>query len=94
MAIIIAKDLARMRRKITKNIQISAPHPGYIKSQINNAIQALEDWYETNSGALTGSGKAQGSQAINAATTFSFTASQKKVIGAYWFEYKFAKELE
>lgn len=94
MATILVKDLARIRRKITKNLQTSSSHPGYIKQEINNAIQALEDWYETNSGSLTGAGKSQGSSAINSATTFPFTNAQKKIIGAYWFEYKFAKELE
>lgn len=93
MATISNIDLATMRRKITKNYTNLGPHPGYIKSQINDALQAIEDWYSTNAGGLVGAGRVQASSAITAATSFNFSNAQKKVIGAYWFEYKFPKEL-
>jgi hypothetical protein len=80
MATISNNDLAAIRRKIESDF----PNVGTVKSEINNAIQAIEDWYEDNRSAI--------STAIDDATTFSFSSAKKKKIGKYWMEWKFPDE--
>ncbi len=56
------------------------------KAQVNAAVQALEDWYET-------SGRAAAGSAIETAVPGVFTAAQKKKIGAVWLLQKYYREI-
>ena len=80
MAILTVQELRQIRNKMEK-----AGNSGYTKPEINDAIQAIEDWYEANRSEI--------STAIDAATPFSFTNPQKKLLGAYWLGQKMGREL-
>jgi len=71
-------ELAKIRRASSKGTVT------YIKADINSALQAIEDWFETN--------RLNISSAIDGATSFSFTNPQKKRMVAHWLDYKFNKE--
>ena len=81
MTILAVDELAKMRRRMAVG-----QHPDWDKSIINAALQAIEDWYQTN--------KVQGSTDIDTATSpFTFTNAQKKKLFGYWMEHKFKMEV-
>ncbi|MHA2029080.1 MAG: hypothetical protein ACW99Q_06805 [Candidatus Kariarchaeaceae archaeon] len=80
MAILTPTELSEVRQKV----ELEEADIGTIKTEINLAIQAIEDWYE---GA-----RPDISTAIDSATTFNFTNTQKKRIGKYWMRQKWVKE--
>ena len=82
MAILTAAQLTELRQKI----QISlSPNPAAVKNQINLALQAIEDYYETT--ARPGFGAA-----IETAVPGRFTPAQKKQIGKFWLLQKAGRE--
>ena len=82
MAVLTSDQLATMRRQCALGETVT-----WTKSQIDTALQAVEDWYENNKTSL--------STAITAATTLkgiTFTAAQQQKIGAFWFLQKASRE--
>lgn len=81
MAILISDELAELRRECAVG-EVAI----WNKTEINVALQSIEDWFEAN--------KANLSITINTATTpFIFTAAQKKKLIAYWLRQKFIREV-
>ena len=80
MAILTSKNLAEIRKRLSK----IASSPDYTKEEINDALQATEDWFEANRASL--------SSAIDVGTAHSFTNPEKKFIVAYWLLQKAFRE--
>jgi len=81
MAVLSANELAEVRKKIG----LVEAVVDYDKNQVNLAIQAIEDWFETNRGGIV--------TAINAATTpFVFTAQQKRRLVKFYLLQKSGRE--
>lgn len=81
MAALTIEQQAELRRAMAARL---ATVP-YTKPQVNAAIQALEDWWET-------SGRAAAGAAIEAAAPGIFTAPLKKEIGKAWLRQKAERE--
>lgn len=80
MAILLPDDLTVLRQQSARDQTVD-----YTKAQINAALQAIEDFFEANRGAI--------SAAINTATApYVFTAAQKRRMVAYWLQQKFGRE--
>lgn len=80
MAILLPDDLADLRQGAARNQTVD-----YTKAQINTAVQAIEDWFETNRPALAA--------AINTATApYVFTPALKRRMVAHWCRQKFGRE--
>lgn len=86
MATLTLEERAELRNKAERLANQNGVPISYIKAEINAALQALEDWWETPAT------KAAASAAIDAATSFSFTNQQKKIIGRFWLEQKARRE--
>ena len=82
MAILTAAQLTELRQRVQSS---AAPNPAANKTQINLAIQAIEDYYETT--ARPGFGAA-----IETAVPGRFTPAQKKQIGKFWMLQKAGRE--
>jgi hypothetical protein len=81
MAALNPDELAELRRVISNGVVNVA----YNKAQINAAVQAIEDYFETHRVEL--------SAAIDAASTpFVFTNPQKKQLVRYWLDQKARRE--
>ena len=79
MAIISSTNLALIRQRVAPDTTVN-----FTKTDINNAIQAIDDWYEAN--------RVPVSSLINTATSpFVFTVAQKKLIAKYWCQFKFGQ---
>jgi hypothetical protein len=81
MAIISVSDLASLRQRCAAD----ANSVTWTKAQVNAAIQALEDWFDTT-------GRAGAAAAIESAAPGVFTNAQKKLIGKYWLAQKSGRE--
>lgn len=80
MATLTSDELVELRRDCAKGETVS-----WDKAKINSALQAIEDWFESNRISL--------SNAINITTSpFVFTATQKKKLVGYWLSQKFRRE--
>lgn len=80
MAILLPDELTELRQSTSKNQIVN-----YSKSQVNSALQAIEDWLEGNRVSLSG--------AINAATApYVFTPAMKRRMFAHWCRQKFGRE--
>ena len=80
MAVLSSDQLTDMRKKMAVGETVV-----WTKPQLNAALQAIEDWYETNKVAI--------GTAIDVATApLVFTAAQKKKLGAYWLLQKASRE--
>jgi hypothetical protein len=86
MAVLTADELVSLRRKLAHLAEATGLPIDYVKSEVNDAFQAIEDWWELPAT------KADISNAIDASTAFSFTNEQKKKIGKFWLELKAGKE--
>ena len=81
MAVLTGAELAKARR-LTRQMVGSLD---YDKSTINAALQAIEDWFETNRAGI--------STDIDTATNPTvLTNTEKKRLGAAWLLYKSATE--
>lgn len=81
MAIINNAELASLRRSCERSL----PQVNYTKAQINLALQAIENWFETSRPSLIA--------AINSSTApFVFTGQQKVQLVKFWLEHKFNRE--
>ena len=79
MAILINLELDELRRRVASELNVD-----WTKPQINVALQAAEDWFETNKVSLLTS--------IDSATAPKvFTIGQKRRIATAWLKYKFSK---
>lgn len=84
MATLTAAQLAQLRQLFVR--KLDGVVIDFDKPTVNAALQSVEDWYEAN--------KAQLSADIDAATApYTFTAQQKKWLGAYWLLQKSGREL-
>jgi len=82
MAIVDNEELAKIRQAVAEILG----SVDYNKPVINAAIQAIEDWYESDRLVV--------SALIDTATDpVVLTNPQKKKIGAYWLTTKFLREL-
>jgi hypothetical protein len=80
MATLTAAELTELRQGSCREQTVD-----FTKATINAALQAIEDWYETN--------KATGSTAIDTATSpYVFSNPFKKRLFAYWNKQKFGRE--
>jgi hypothetical protein len=70
---------------LRQQVAAATTSQSWTKPQVNAAIQALEDWWDT-------SGRAAAGAAIEAAVPGVFTNQQKKVIGKYWLVQKAGRE--
>lgn len=77
-----AAERAQLRRDFSSQ---QGGAVNWLKEEINAAFDALDAKYEDE-------WRAEGSTAIDNATTFNFTNAQKKKIGKFWFRKKFDKE--
>lgn len=81
MATLPGGDLARIRRDLARELGEVA----WTKADVNDALQAIEDWWDLPAT------KAALSAAIDAATAFTFSNPQKRVIGKLWLRSKFER---
>lgn len=81
MAILTADQMTQIRNLVEK----SGVPIDYRKTQINAAMQAVEDFFENT-------GKAAINNAIETACPMIFTAFQKKQIVKYWLLSKTGRE--
>ena len=80
MAILNATDLSDLRRDVCKGITVD-----FVKSQINAALQAIEDRIENSRAVLSAD--------IDTATApYVLSASMKKKLVAHYFRQKFTRE--
>lgn len=80
MAILLPHELTELRQSTSKNQIVN-----YSKSQVNSALQAIEDWLEGNRVSL--------SNAINTATApYVFPPAMKRRMFAHWCRQKFGRE--
>jgi hypothetical protein len=82
MAIISVSDLASLRQRCAADATGGVT---WTKAQVNAAVQALEDWFDTT-------GRAGAAAAIESAAPGVFTNTQKKLIGKYWLAQKSGRE--
>lgn len=83
MAILTAEQLATLRQGIVR--KMGNTPGGVTKATLNDALQALEDWYEGEKATVSG--------LIDAATApYVFSAAHKKDIAAYYLLQKAARE--
>jgi len=78
MATLTAPQLAELRRGIAPDVAAV----NFNKPQVNAALQAVEDWFETTARTEIGA-------AIETAAPGVFTNAQKRVIAKYWLRQKF-----
>jgi hypothetical protein len=81
MAIVSVSDLASLRQRCASDVASVT----WTKAQVNAAIQALEDWFDTT-------GRQEAAAAIESAAPGVFTNAQKKLIGKYWLTQKSGRE--
>lgn len=79
MAILIPDELAALRRQCASE----RATVNYTKSQVNAALQAIEDWFESNRVSL--------GVAVEAATPGQFNAAEKRRLVKHWLNHKFGK---
>ena len=85
MATLSTETLVKLRQENANNMAPDAID--YTKTDINSALQALEDWFDD---PLV---RTEVSDRIDTATSpFVFTAAQKKKIAKYWLRSKFGRE--
>lgn len=85
MAVLTPVQLAILRQQFIQDLgNVSVD---FVKATVNNAFQALEDWYEGE--------KSNVSSLINTATSpYIFTADEKRFMAAYFLLQKAARERE
>lgn len=79
MAVLTAEQFAEIRKQVSGEETTIT----YVKNDVNDAIQAIEDWWEANQASL--------SSAIDTATSVSFTNTQKKRIAKFWLRQRFQR---
>ncbi len=62
---------------VRQRIAAIAVTQGWTRTQVNAAINAVDDWFETT-------GRQEATAAIEAAVPGVFTAQQKRWIGKFW----------
>lgn len=78
MAVLSSSQLDRARQEIASESDVVT----WRKEHVNNAMQAIEDWWEANQASL--------SAAIDAASSpVSFTVQQKRRIAKQWLHSRF-----
>ena len=80
MAILTANEAAEIRQQMASGVVPLT----WVKGQCNTALQAIEDWFETNRASL--------GAAIETAVPGVFVAAQKKRLVAYYLLQKFRRE--
>lgn len=91
MSVLTTQELDDIRLELNKHVNVKqAVWPsGTIKACINAALQAIEDWYETN--------KSEGSSDIDTATFpygVTFTNTEKKWLFRFWMYRKYLREAD
>ena len=81
MAVITLNELVKGRRRLTKKSDVVT----WSKSEVNFALQAIEDWYEAN--------KADAITAIEASAPGVFSLEEKRTISRIWVSFKAKKGL-
>jgi hypothetical protein len=81
MAILSPSELTDLRQRCAANVNTLS----WTKAEVNAALQALEDWFDT-------SGRADAAAAMEAAAPGVFTNPQKRLIGKYWLLQKSGRE--
>lgn len=81
MAVLTSAQLTQMRQEVA----ISGVAINFTKTQINLALQSLEDWYENT-------GRAEAGAAIETVAPGVFTNAQKLRLGKYWLLQKAGRE--
>jgi hypothetical protein len=81
MAQLTSAELDDLRQRLAAVSQTVT----WTKPQVNTALQALEDWFDT-------SGRNAAGAAIEAVLPGVFTNAQKKAIGKYWMFQKSGRE--
>jgi hypothetical protein len=81
MAVLTPGQLTELRQFIAAGVATQS----WTKLQVNAALQALENWYES-------SGRAAAGSAIETAAPGVFTNAQKKLLGKYWLLQKAGRE--
>lgn len=79
MAVLTSSELAEVAKAIAKGTQVD-----WVKGDINAALQAIEDWFESERTTVSG--------LIDAATAFSFTNAHKKTMIRFFLRQKFRRE--
>ena len=95
MATLTPTELTKLRNKAERLANKADEPIIYIKSQINSAFQALEDWFEVDPETDHGKTKArvQIATAIENAQPTLFTNQAKKILGASYLELKAKNEI-
>jgi len=78
MAVLTASELTPLRQ----GYALDTASVNATKAQINTAVQALEDWWETTA-------KIDAGTEIETAVPGEFTNPEKKTIGRWWLYHKF-----
>lgn len=87
MAVLTANQLAKLRKEWIKAHTDAVPTygPSVVKANVNDMMQAIEDWLESNRGAL--------STSIDSATSpVTFDNTDKKKAFAVWCQQKFGRD--
>jgi hypothetical protein len=74
------------KRKIRNLAERKSVTVDWLKIELNNAVQGVEDWWELAATQLSIS------SAIDSATTFNFTNAQKKVLVKFWLQNRSDRE--
>jgi hypothetical protein len=80
MAVLNTTELAEVRREFVKTLATI----NVTKVPLNAAIQAIENWFESNRSNL--------SQAIETAAPGAFSVAAKKALVKFWLFSKFGRE--
>ena len=78
MAVLTPPELDKFRQLLARDF----PNVTWVKADVNDAIQALEDWWETT-------GRPSAGAEMEAASPGKFTGVQKKALGKFWLSHKF-----
>jgi hypothetical protein len=82
-ALLVPNELVEIRKQVAAELATV----DYDKPTINNAITAIEDWFESNKSSLI--------SAINAASSpYTFTGAVKKKLIRYWLLQKSKREAD
>ena len=87
MATLTAEERQKIRRALERYANENDLPIDYVKGAVNDAAQAIEDQLTNVQASI--------SAAVDAATApygISFTAAQKKIIGAYVFAAKYERD--
>lgn len=77
----------KQKDKIRRDFSSKQVSVNYLKGELNAVIDAIDAWWDLPSTKLSIN------NAIESATSFSFTILQKKQIGGMWMKQKFGSEV-